>query len=32
VTRRNVPLLQTFIGADYVEKLILPSLGARVLE
>lgn len=32
VTRRNVPLLHKYIGPDYVEKLILPSLGARVRE
>jgi regulator of protease activity HflC (stomatin/prohibitin superfamily) len=32
VTRRNVPLLQKYIGPDYVEKLILPSLGAIVRE
>lgn len=32
VTRRNVPLLHKYIGEDYVEKLILPSLGARVRE
>jgi regulator of protease activity HflC (stomatin/prohibitin superfamily) len=32
VTRRNVPLLHKYIGSDYVEKLILPSLGARVRE
>jgi prohibitin 1 len=31
-TRRNVPLLHKYIGADYVEKLVLPSLGARVRE
>ena len=32
VTRRNVPLLHKYIGPDYVEKLILPSLGAIVRE
>lgn len=32
VERRNVPLLHKYIGPDYVEKLILPSLGARVRE
>jgi regulator of protease activity HflC (stomatin/prohibitin superfamily) len=32
VTRRNVPLLHKYIGQDYVDKLILPSLGARVRE
>lgn len=32
VTRRNVPLLHKYIGPDYVQKLILPSLGARVRE
>ena len=32
VTRRNVPLLHKYIGPDYVEKLILPSLGASVRE
>ncbi|HEV2547118.1 MAG TPA: prohibitin family protein [Stellaceae bacterium] len=32
VQRRNVPLLHKYIGEDYVEKLILPSLGARVRE
>jgi regulator of protease activity HflC (stomatin/prohibitin superfamily) len=32
VTRRNVPLLHKYIGPDYVDKLILPSLGARVRE
>ena len=32
VTKRNVPLLHKYIGPDYVEKLILPSLGARVRE
>jgi len=32
VTRRNVPLLHKYIGQDYVQKLILPSLGARVRE
>jgi regulator of protease activity HflC (stomatin/prohibitin superfamily) len=32
VTRRNVPLLYKYIGPDYVEKLILPSLGAIVRE
>jgi regulator of protease activity HflC (stomatin/prohibitin superfamily) len=32
VTRRNVPLMHKYIGPDYVEKLILPSLGARVRE
>jgi regulator of protease activity HflC (stomatin/prohibitin superfamily) len=32
VTRRNVPLLHKYIGQEYVDKLILPSLGARVRE
>lgn len=32
VTRRNVPLLNKYIGPDYVHKLILPALGARVRE
>ncbi|HZB93951.1 MAG TPA: prohibitin family protein [Stellaceae bacterium] len=32
VVRRNVPLLHKYIGTDYVQKLILPSLGARVRE
>ena len=32
VTRRNVPLLHKYIGPDYVQKLILPSLGAIVRE
>jgi regulator of protease activity HflC (stomatin/prohibitin superfamily) len=32
VTRRNVPLMHKYIGPDYVEKLILPSLGARIRE
>ncbi len=32
VTKRNVPLLHKFIGPDYVEKLILPDMGARVRE
>ena len=32
VTKRNVPLLHKYIGPEYVDKLILPSLGARVRE
>jgi len=32
VTRRNVPLLHKYIGPEYIDKLILPSLGARVRE
>jgi regulator of protease activity HflC (stomatin/prohibitin superfamily) len=32
VTRRNVPLLHKYIGPEYVQKLILPSLGAIVRE
>jgi regulator of protease activity HflC (stomatin/prohibitin superfamily) len=32
VTRRNVPLLHKYIGPDYLQKLILPALGARVRE
>lgn len=30
--RRNMPLLHKYIGPDYVERLILPGLGARVRE
>ncbi|HLJ65373.1 MAG TPA: prohibitin family protein, partial [Stellaceae bacterium] len=32
VTKRNVPLLHKYIGPDYVEKLIIPGLGARIRE
>jgi regulator of protease activity HflC (stomatin/prohibitin superfamily) len=30
--KANVPLLHQVVGPDYVEKLILPALGARVRE